>query len=102
MTWIAIFLLKAYKVTLSPLLGNCCRFYPPCSNYGVEALQQYGFIKGLWLTIRRLIRCRPFGPQGYDPVPLEWPGYFGKIPKPGEFKRKNMKRSFCKREKENE
>ena len=84
MKWLAIKLIKLYKAFISPLLGANCRFYPTCSIYGIEALQQYGFIKGIWLIIRRLLRCRPFGPHGYDPVPLKWPGFFGKIPKPGE------------------
>ena len=46
-----------------------CRFTPSCSSYAVEALQVHGSARGLWLTIRRLVRCRPFGPQGWDPVP---------------------------------
>lgn len=84
MKWLAILLIKFYKVAISPLLGANCRFYPTCSTYGIEALQQYGFIKGTWLILRRLLRCRPFGPHGYDPVPLQWPGFFGRLPKPGE------------------
>lgn len=46
-----------------------CRFYPTCSQYGIEAIEGHGVPKGLWLTLRRLIRCRPFGPSGVDPVP---------------------------------
>jgi putative membrane protein insertion efficiency factor len=46
-----------------------CRFYPTCSNYAIEALDRFGSIKGSWLTIKRLFRCRPFGKSGYDPVP---------------------------------
>jgi putative membrane protein insertion efficiency factor len=46
-----------------------CRFSPTCSTYAIEALQQYGTLRGLWLTLRRLVRCRPFGPSGWDPVP---------------------------------
>ncbi|MBQ8570480.1 MAG: membrane protein insertion efficiency factor YidD [Kiritimatiellae bacterium] len=84
MKWLAILLIKFYKIAISPLLGANCRFYPTCSTYGIEALQQYGFIKGIWLIFRRLLRCRPFGPHGYDPVPLQWPGFFGKLPKPSE------------------
>ncbi len=48
---------------------NSCRFYPTCSNYAIEAIDRFGSIKGLWLTIKRLFRCRPFGKSGYDPVP---------------------------------
>ena len=66
---VLIFLVRAYQVTLSPLFRGCCRFEPSCSNYAIEALQVHGAWKGLWLTARRLLRCRPFGPHGYDPVP---------------------------------
>ena len=64
-----ILLVRAYQVTLSPLFSGCCRFEPSCSNYAIEALRVHGALKGTWLTIRRLLRCRPFGPHGYDPVP---------------------------------
>lgn len=60
---------RAYKVVLSPHLGNCCRFEPTCSAYCIEALRTHGVLKGCWLTLGRLVRCRPFGPSGYDPVP---------------------------------
>jgi len=66
---IAIFLIRAYQVALSPWIGNCCRFQPSCSNYAIEALRVHGFFKGGWLAARRLVRCRPFGPSGFDPVP---------------------------------
>ena len=69
MRTVLIFLVRAYQVTLSPLFRGCCRFEPSCSNYAIEALQVHGAWKGLWLTARRLLRCRPFGPHGYDPVP---------------------------------
>jgi len=75
---LAILLIRAYKIVLSPHLGASCRFTPSCSNYGIEAFERFGFLRGSWLTARRLIRCRPFGPSGYDPVPLDWPGYFRK------------------------
>jgi len=64
-----IFLIRAYQVVLSPWIGNCCRFEPSCSNYAIEALRTHGFFKGGWLAARRLVRCRPFGPSGFDPVP---------------------------------
>ena len=66
---VLIFFVRAYKVVLSPMLGNCCRFEPSCSVYCIEALRTHGAMRGLWLTVRRLFRCRPFGPSGYDPVP---------------------------------
>ena len=75
---LGIFLIRAYRVTVGPLFAGACRFEPSCSNYGLQALDRFGLLKGSWLTIRRLARCRPFGPHGYDPVPETWPGFFGK------------------------
>ena len=71
MKTLLIYLVRAYQVTLSPLFSGCCRVEPSCSNYAIEALQVHGALKGSWLTLRRLIRCRPFGPSGYDPVPRD-------------------------------
>jgi putative membrane protein insertion efficiency factor len=68
--WLALTLLAVYKLVISPLLGPRCRFYPSCSEYGAQALERFGLIKGLWLTIRRLGRCHPFHAGGVDPVPL--------------------------------
>ena len=64
-----IFLIKVYQRTLSRVLPPSCRFYPSCSEYGVQALQKYGVFKGGWLTVKRIARCHPFNPGGYDPVP---------------------------------
>ena len=61
--------IRVYQYLLSPLLPNSCRFVPTCSQYGVEALQKYGPIKGFWLTAKRIFRCHPWGGSGYDPVP---------------------------------
>jgi putative membrane protein insertion efficiency factor len=58
-----------YQTTLSPLLPTSCRYYPSCSHYSQEAVEKYGVLKGIWLGVRRLGRCRPMGGQGYDPVP---------------------------------
>lgn len=82
MKWILIGLVRVYQATLSPLLGGACRFEPSCSHYGISALRRHGALRGSWLTLRRLLRCRPFGPSGYDPVPDRWPGYFTKHPYP--------------------
>jgi hypothetical protein len=66
---ILILFIQLYRYTLSPLLGVRCRFEPSCSVYAIEALRQHGSIKGSWLAARRLSRCHPFNPGGYDPVP---------------------------------
>ena len=71
MRTLLILLVRAYQVTLSPLFSGCCRIEPSCSNYMIEALQRHGVFKGLYLGIRRLLRCHPFGGSGYDPVPLD-------------------------------
>lgn len=66
---ICIGFVRIYQATLSPLVGQHCRFQPTCSHYAVEALQAHGAIKGCWLAMRRLVRCHPLGGAGYDPVP---------------------------------
>lgn len=66
---VLVLLVRAYQVVLSPLFRGCCRFEPSCSNYAIEALRVHGAWKGVALTAMRLLRCRPFGPSGYDPVP---------------------------------
>ena len=60
---------RAYKLTLSPLIGQQCRFLPTCSDYGMQALIDHGPVRGGWLALRRVCRCGPFGGSGYDPVP---------------------------------
>jgi putative membrane protein insertion efficiency factor len=64
-----ILLVRFYQVCISPLKPPSCRFTPTCSQYAIEALRKYGPIKGLYLTVRRLLRCHPWGGSGYDPVP---------------------------------
>ena len=61
--------LRAYKLTLSPLIGRECRYFPTCSEYAAEALIAHGPARGGWLAARRLCRCHPWGGHGYDPVP---------------------------------
>jgi len=63
-----ILLIRFYQTFMSPLLGANCRFYPTCSAYSIEAIEKYGAISGLFLTIKRLLRCHPFNEGGYDPV----------------------------------
>ena len=65
---IIVFLLRSYKRFLSPLLPPACRFTPTCSEYALEAVQKYGALRGSYLALRRLLRCHPFHPGGYDPV----------------------------------
>lgn len=69
MKTILMFLVKAYRKVISPLLPNSCRFTPTCSEYALEALQRHGAIKGSLLTAYRILRCNPFCRGGYDPVP---------------------------------
>ena len=66
---IALFLLRFYKRFISPLLPPMCRFEPTCSVYMTEAISRYGVLRGGWLGLRRLGRCHPFNPGGWDPVP---------------------------------
>lgn len=61
--------IKIYQILISPLLGPHCRFTPTCSQYAVEAIEKYGPIKGIWLAIKRIARCHPWGGCGHDPVP---------------------------------
>ena len=58
---------RAYQLLLSPHLGRTCRFHPTCSNYAIQALREYGVLKGIVLTVHRLFRCHPWGGHGYDP-----------------------------------
>lgn len=64
-----ILLIRGYQLLISPYLPNACRFTPTCSQYTLEALKKYGLIKGLWLGIKRVSSCHPWGKHGHDPVP---------------------------------
>jgi putative membrane protein insertion efficiency factor len=68
MKYILIFLIKFYRKYISPLLGPNCRFVPTCSQYALEAVEKYGFFKGGYLSIKRILKCHPFHPGGYDPL----------------------------------
>ncbi|MCI0396498.1 MAG: membrane protein insertion efficiency factor YidD [Chloroflexi bacterium] len=69
MKQIALLLIRIYQKTLSRVLPPSCRFTPSCSHYGYEAIAKYGFVKGGWLAMKRISRCHPLNPGGYDPVP---------------------------------
>lgn len=62
-------MIRAYQILLSPLLGQHCRFYPSCSQYTLEAIQEWGLVKGIWLGTKRISRCHPLNEGGIDPVP---------------------------------
>ena len=74
-TSILIKFIKAYKYLISPLLGNSCRYLPTCSEYSIDALKEYGFFKGLYMSIKRILSCHPIkflgGGEGFDPVKKE-------------------------------
>ncbi len=61
--------IRLYQVTLSPLLGANCRYVPSCSQYMIDAIEEWGPVKGIWLGMRRISRCHPWGGHGHDPVP---------------------------------
>lgn len=69
MRGLCILLIKFYRKFISPLKPSCCRFTPTCSEYALEAFEKYGFFKGFYLSVRRVLRCNPFCRGGYDPLP---------------------------------
>ncbi|MBC6971335.1 membrane protein insertion efficiency factor YidD [Bacillus sp. Xin] len=69
MKQIFIGIIRFYQKFISPMTPPTCRFYPSCSHYGLEAFQKHGAFKGFWLTLIRILKCHPFHPGGFDPVP---------------------------------
>ena len=67
--WILIKIIRFYQLAISPYLGPTCRHMPTCSSYMIEAIQEWGALKGVWMGLKRLARCHPWGTSGYDPVP---------------------------------
>ena len=78
MKWVLIELIKGYRTFISPLDLPTCRFQPTCSQYAIEAIARFGAGRGGWLALRRITRCHPFHPGGYDPVPPPEPDNSGK------------------------
>jgi putative membrane protein insertion efficiency factor len=72
MKYLAMALIRLYQLTLSPLLPPSCRFEPSCSHYSYDAINRFGLFKGGWLSVKRISRCHPLHPGGYDPVPEEF------------------------------
>lgn len=70
-------LIRFYQIVISPMFPSCCRYTPTCSQYGLLAVRRYGLLKGSWLTLKRILRCRPGGSHGYDPVPDEFSWWAG-------------------------
>lgn len=62
-------IVKLYRLLISPILPPSCRFYPTCSQYSIEAIERFGALHGSWLSAKRILKCHPFHPGGYDPVP---------------------------------
>jgi putative membrane protein insertion efficiency factor len=69
---IALRVIRVYQIVLSPFIGNQCRFHPSCSQYTMEAIDTHGVLRGCWLGLKRLGRCHPLHPGGFDPVPRDW------------------------------
>ncbi|MCB8752790.1 membrane protein insertion efficiency factor YidD [Planktothrix agardhii] len=69
MKTLLITLIKGYRLLISPLFPPVCRFHPTCSQYAIEALETFGIIQGSWLALKRILRCHPYHPGGYDPIP---------------------------------
>jgi len=67
--FLLVYLLRAYRYAVSPMLGNNCRFHPSCAAYALEAIERFGAGRGTWLALRRVARCHPWHPGGHDPVP---------------------------------
>lgn len=76
----ALFLIRMYRRYISPLKPASCRFTPTCSAYALQAVERFGALRGGLLALRRVLRCHPYNPGGFDPVPLTYPGLFCRGP----------------------
>lgn len=72
MKYLLLWAIQAYRALISPLFPPMCRFHPTCSRYALQAIERFGGVRGSWLALRRITRCHPFHPGGYDPVPDRW------------------------------
>ncbi len=68
-----VFVIRCYQILLSPFLGRNCRFYPTCSSYAIESIQNLGVVRGSWFAFKRIMRCHPFSDGGFDPAPQKKP-----------------------------
>lgn len=75
MKTVILYMMRFYQKAISPMFPPSCRFYPTCSNYGIEAVQEHGALKGSFMAVKRILKCHPFHPGGYDPVPLNPKNY---------------------------
>ena len=66
-----VLFIRVYQLIISPMLGSNCRFIPTCSEYAMESLKEFGLIKGIFLSIKRIGKCHPWGSHGYDPIPTK-------------------------------
>ena len=69
MKYVFLILIRIYQLTISPMLGQCCRFHTHCSEYAFQAMKKHGAIKGSWLVLKRISKCHPWHPGGNDPIP---------------------------------
>lgn len=73
MRFLAVILIRVYQGTLSLMIGPACRFQPTCSQYAIDSIRRFGVMRGSWLAVKRIGRCHPWHPGGYDPVPCDYP-----------------------------